>query len=156
MLLILSSARTRHAHYPREASSTFTENERASYRRKSVTLRGARRKSLERGTGFPAFGWEPFLCTKRRASDVCGAGCWPSLSNPTHCLLLLLGEALWFSWALPSGTCCAGAEGRGVMLPAVITALWHCAAWGSYLLCLFNLSSPCRHLFLAPESRLLL
>lgn len=156
VVLILAAARTRHAHQARGASSTSTENGRAFSHGKSTTRWGAQRKSSERGTVFPMFGREPSLCTKWGPSDVRGAACWPSLSLPRRCLLVLLGKAVWFLWALPSGTRRAGTESRGVLLPAVITALWHCAAWGSYLLCLFNPASPCRHLFLAPESRLLL
>ena len=73
VVLILTSAWTRHAHYAREASSAFTENGSAFCHGKSTTLRGAQRKSLEHGTGFPVFGREPFLCTTRRASGARGA-----------------------------------------------------------------------------------
>jgi len=124
--LILTSTWTRHAQYPREASFTFPGG--------LYTAGGAG------PFGVPRTGpWRAGLRFQRSAGSRSPAPC----GEHAPC-----GE-------LRAEPCRAGALAGGV-LPAVITALRRCAAWGSDLLCLFNLSSPCRHLFLAPESRLLL
>lgn len=83
VLLIFTSARTRHAHCPGEASQAFTANERAFYPGKSVSdPLGCPAQALERGSGFLVFGREPFPCAKRGASNVRGAEPLPPSAPP--------------------------------------------------------------------------
>lgn len=88
----------------------------------------------------------------------------PSLARKTNAVRMALSvttaptqthTAAWGCWG--HFPCAAGVLlvcywcGRAG-LPAAVTALCHRAAQ-CCLLCLFSLSSPCGHLFLAPESR---